>query len=74
MLCKAKFAVFSEIRAKTMNVKRTPCRVSERYSWWCVENSLGFKTVGQCSLKVKYYEAMHQAKFPSLCHRLYFCK
>jgi hypothetical protein len=50
MLYKAKIAVCSEILKKTLNAKRTPCRIVECEIWWYIQKPLGFKklrTAGQ---------------------------
>ena len=43
MMCKEKFAVCSEIKHKTINAKRTPCKIFECWTWWYVKKPLSFK-------------------------------
>ena len=40
---KAKVTVCSDICKKKLNAKRVPCRISECYNWWYVQELLGFK-------------------------------
>ena len=42
MMYKAKVALFW-YPYKTLNAKRTPCRIFECYTWWYVQETLGFK-------------------------------
>jgi hypothetical protein len=43
MLCKAKFAILSEIHTKHTNPMWSQCRIIECYTLWYVKLPVGFK-------------------------------